>query len=643
MSLARSSDHPESLAAPSGHDSGQLETRYSLQLQYLQALLRQVPPRKASIHGSGFKSTSAGGGGVGSEAGDEDDESDWVDLTAPISRPNLSPRVQGPYLMAPSTTELPLPGGGGIDSFATDVVYLETKPRASTGRRSAVAAAEPESDGQSLGVLIVVYSDGKLEVCLEVEKPEARFHAEETSLVLRRGRSDVREEEPEDQGRIDDDDLPMLFVFETLDLGFTQEVVDSTSTKAVIDQSAKAALEDELDGGRSWPSLRRDDLYPQDTVWVYSNFGVECVVLGSAVERVWERAIDDDKGAAARDASDEDETQVYWAVKTRSTTTLPKRAQEERDDLDSDNQPIVGFEVIHDVYLGYSIIAITPMLQLAGVELSLRVDPELLPSSSPLANEPRLVDSCPAPPAPNANGTRGYTSLLDAPFNVPSVFTADCRKTSSGRGRDETAALATITPDSLRRFGKHVETYQTRVRELVEGVDLVQMRLELQMKELGRQIDRLHQLNQTSRDLKRSTGADAGGGGGGLVARMNRVETNQVALLERLDKALQRLMEKHQGRDKLSAYERKWFDELTRIEKQVRGSAAGGTRGGLEGKASRVEAMWQELRPRVETMVEKKREQQQQQRGDAAAGTPGRGGALGTTQIRALEGKLSDE
>ena len=109
---------------------------------------------------------------------------------------------------------------------------------------------------------------------------------------------------------------------------------------------------------------------------------------------------------------------------------------------------------------------------------------------------------------------------------------------------------------------------------------------------------------------------------------MKRVEQVQVRLLERLDRTLQKLMEKHQGRDQLSLYEKKWFEELKRVERE---------QVGLGAKTRRVEAMWEELREGVEDMSERKRRERE--------GTPvkGGGGGLGKEQVRGLEEKLSVE
>ncbi|GAA6011484.1 hypothetical protein JCM11491_002802 [Sporobolomyces phaffii] len=563
-SLSRSTDHPDSSTSDpptlaSEVERDVVEKRYLVQLQYLQTLLRQLPPPST---------------------GPADDHGDAVvDVIAPISRPNLKPSVQGPYLFAPATVELDAASGAAQDdddddedeaTLATDLCYLP-----------------PKAGGASVGVLMIVYRNGKLEVCLEVEKPEARFGVEDaqlgTALVVRRGGAGA---ESERDGGGGGGDLPMLWVHETLDLGWS------------------AAR-----GQGGWPTLRRDELYGDGTVWISSNLGVQCFVLDPRGFETLADQREDDAGGS----------QVYWAVKTAGLSGGPE---------DEDNQrPIVGLQVIDDVYLGYSLLAITPLLQLVGIELSLRIDDSAAPpapASPPRAGGPTstvAVDEAPA-----------YTSLLETPFSLPAIFSNPKLRTKPTLADPGAASReVAVTPASLRQFGQVVESYQTMIRQVVEGADAVQHRLELQFRELSRQLDKLRDLRKVSGDLRTSTSGgsvdDAAGGGGGLVARLARVERTQVELLARLDSVLQRLIERHQGRDELSQFEQKWFKELERLERQVKGDKAG-----LQVKAQRVEAMWQELRGPVERLVEKKQQE------------PARGGAtLGRTQIRGLESKLSEE
>jgi len=75
---------------------------------------------------------------------------------------------------------------------------------------------------------------------------------------------------------------------------------------------------------------------------------------------------------------------------------------------------------------------------------------------------------------------------------------------------------------------------------------------------------------------------------------------------------------------------------LKRVEKLLRG---GNGQGGLEGKAKRVQAMWQELKPGVEEIVRKKTLLLE----ESSRSVVSSGGGLGKSQIQGLESKLSQE
>jgi len=494
LTLTRSTDHPSSSSSDISQ-TDKLVKRYSLQLQYLQTLLRQLPPPSTST------------------SEEEEMEEEMVDITAPITRPSMNARIVGPYLYSPETVDLEHSNKDDYEARVTDVMFIR-------GR-----------EGGGIGRLLMSWNDGKLEVLLTIDGSEARF---------------VSEEQEEEDG--------MMFVRETLDLGL--------STR---------------EGG--WTTMKRDPFYDEEgTVWVYSGDGVQCLILG-----------DPEEG--------EEESQVYWVVKTRAQA--PTEEEEE-------GSQVVGLEVVGDVYLGYGLMAITQSLQVVGVELSLRVDQEeSLPEVQQEEEEKEAKEG-------------GYKSLLESPFILPRVFSTTTRPPPPPPGLDK--GELKITPDSLRTMGNRVESYQSSIRDLVEGVDQVQHRLELQMKELSRQLSSLQELGQLSNSLQSSTCGDSG-----LSGRMKRVEQVQVGLLERLDRVLQGLMERHQGRDELSLYEKKWFDELKRVERE---------QVGLGMKSRRVEAMWEELSRDVERMSERKRRERE--------GTPVKGG-LGKEQVRGLEEKLSIE
>lgn len=78
------------------------------------------------------------------------------------------PLRQGPFLLQPSP--LIIEGSEGGD--ATDIIYT-------------VLGNEDEKDGETekLGIVMIAYQDGKVDVCLDVDKVEARWEKKTVSRV----------------------------------------------------------------------------------------------------------------------------------------------------------------------------------------------------------------------------------------------------------------------------------------------------------------------------------------------------------------------------------------------------------------------------------------------------------------------------
>jgi nucleoporin NUP82 len=79
------------------------------------------------------------------------------------------PVRQGPFLLQPS----PLSISGSEGGYATDIVYL------------AFGNDDEDNEGETehLGVIMIAYQDGKIDVCLDVDKVEARW--ENKQVVFR--------------------------------------------------------------------------------------------------------------------------------------------------------------------------------------------------------------------------------------------------------------------------------------------------------------------------------------------------------------------------------------------------------------------------------------------------------------------------
>lgn len=73
---------------------------------------------------------------------------------------------QGPFLLQPSPRSLESSEGGD----ASDIVYL------------AFMRDDDDDDAgetERLGIVIVTYQDGKVDICLDVEKVEARWESKQ--------------------------------------------------------------------------------------------------------------------------------------------------------------------------------------------------------------------------------------------------------------------------------------------------------------------------------------------------------------------------------------------------------------------------------------------------------------------------------
>lgn len=93
-------------------------------------------------------------------------------LMHPPTTIKSAPARQGPFLLQPSPRTLEGSEGGD----ATDITYL------------AFGTEDEEGDGEGgetehLGVVMIAFQDGKVDVCLDVEKVEAKWESRQVRLT----------------------------------------------------------------------------------------------------------------------------------------------------------------------------------------------------------------------------------------------------------------------------------------------------------------------------------------------------------------------------------------------------------------------------------------------------------------------------
>lgn len=125
--------------------SSDLTPIYDYQRKYVMALLKQIPPSAA------FPTSPLS-----------------VQIHPPTTIKN-SPLRQGPFLLQPSPRHVPGSEGGD----ATDIAYL------AFGNQDAV---ETENDTERLGVVLLAYSDGKVDISIDVDKVEARWESQQVPV-----------------------------------------------------------------------------------------------------------------------------------------------------------------------------------------------------------------------------------------------------------------------------------------------------------------------------------------------------------------------------------------------------------------------------------------------------------------------------
>ncbi|KAH9899737.1 hypothetical protein C8Q73DRAFT_639428 [Cubamyces lactineus] len=487
-----------------------LTTLYDYQRKYVNALLKQLPP------GTAWPATAR-----------------LVPMHPPATVKN-TPARQGPFLLQPSPRSLSGSEGGD----ATDIVYLSFGDD---------AAEESDGETERLGLVLVTFQDGKVDLYLDVEKVEARW---ETKQQKSSG-------------------LPMLATYESIDLG-----IICTLKGATTSQQGKSLL-DLVQGNH--PVFLKDPIH-EDTIYIYHAFGVHVLQLEPLLKGL---------AVALRNANDDSASSS-----SSLEATLTKVAQTDVQPIlltfsveQQSSSPVVGVAVPNDVYLTYSIFILTSAMRMSVFPLNLRSEsPYLVEQETPPAKPTKPTSksvSVSAPPLPEPQtsipkksqlaipeGPPAYVSLLEEePFKVPSAIARISGLPGNPRlslpnNPNVTKGEFMITPDTLRYLGSVVEHFSAQIHDVQLAQRSAEARASLQEEEFKRQREKFGEILETARGLNTK--------GQAQLQRVARIQETQRALFARLDRTLQGLMAK--ASPELSENETKWFEELRRMKEEVVGA-----------------------------------------------------------------------
>ncbi|KAG6880302.1 hypothetical protein C0992_000079 [Termitomyces sp. T32_za158] len=515
----------EFLAQGTSAETRNLSTLYDYQHKYVTALIKQLPP------GTVFPSVSR------------------PVLIHPPSTIKSPPARQGPFLLQPSPRILDGSDGGD----ATDIAYL-----------SFDAESDEDGDGtetEHLGVVVVAFQDGKVDVCLDVEKVEARW---ETKVPSR--------------------DLPMLAVYETIDLGLV-----STLSQISI-APGQTPLSDLLQGNH--PVFLLDPIHTE-AFYVYHAFGVHGLNIGPVLRSLAAALHNDDDSGAT--------TSLNVTLQKSAGTTLTEVTDCSK--IDRCSNPVIAVTIPNDVYLTYSIFILTSAMRITSFPLNLRAESPHAPSShslppdkdserfnqkslwlTPLEGPPAyvsLLQKTPYMPAP----------ALDRSSGLPKLPQLSLPKTTGGdRG-------FVLTPDTLRYLGEVGRALANQSTAIKLAVKQADERVKLQQQELYRMAQKAGQMNVLVEQLKVHRRAAS-------EARLAGIQAKQKALLARLDRVLQEMMER--ASPGISENETKWFEELGRMKAEVMGFARYDDQS-LVSRTRLLESEYARLTPTLKEILEKEK------------------------------------
>ncbi|KAG2013406.1 hypothetical protein CC2G_010323 [Coprinopsis cinerea AmutBmut pab1-1] len=509
-----------------------LSALYDYQRKYVTALTKQLPPgivfpaasRPVSIHPPRT-------------------------ISSPVSR-------QGPFLLQPSPRQLEGSEGGD----ATDIVYLEFG-----------TDEDQEGEGQEtdhLGVIMVAYQDGKVDVCLDVEKVEARWDFKQ-----------MRQKH----------ELPMLAVYETIDLGLV------SSLNQLSTNPNGPPLLDLLRGNHA--VLFPDPIH-DNVVYIYHAFGVHTLNISPVLENLAHALrIDDDAAESSLKSTLEQAAQTI-VQPILATFSIDRRC----------SNPVVAVAVPNDVHLTYSIFILTSTMRLTAFPLNLQTE-EPLPMSPPQPKPKEITASDATTSEPRSrwltpgDGPPSYVTLLgESPYTIPPILKPSGLPTLPKLSLPPKSSEFMLTPDTLRYIGKTIEQITSQIHQLYIAQRAAEARASLQKEELARQVAKCQEIRKTLATLKEKSSSTGN-------SRLKQVEDAQKGIMKRLDRLLQSLMEK--ASPELSENETKWFEELKRMKAEILGQGRY-DEGSLTARVKALEREYERITPALKAIVEKEKQRHEQ-------------------------------
>lgn len=230
--------------------------------------------------------------------------------------------------------------------------------------------------------------------------------------------------------------------------------------------------------------------------------------------------------------------------------------------------PIIGVVLISDIYLSYSVLAITSDYRLTTCELNMRRD--LAASEASTTAVKQQLKSLEA--------ESGYQPLLPLPAFQPPKQLDTLHKQAKVVIPADMAGKVVINEETLRFFHKTSEQIRRDTHDLKKAATKIDSRLTLQQKEFERQVVFLRELYDRLQRVRSDEVKSA------QEQKLKDLTSTHAKLRLRIDEQLRKLMNTYQP--DLSNEEKKWIEKLEKLSKQI---------GGESGYSARIEMLQEQV------------------------------------------------
>jgi nucleoporin NUP82 len=264
--------------------------------------------------------------------------------------------------------------------------------------------------------------------------------------------------------------------------------------------------------------------------------------------------------------------------------------------------------VTNDVWVNYTVFALTSTYRVVPIEQQLRVQ-ETLQDPTPTSVPASTTSTKPpygALSLTSSTKVPAFATLLVEPYNPPRAPNPlKLPKLPAARvGIDEIT-----TGEQLTQVARALEMLMAQRTATLPILHSIQVRLELMAKEYPRQRDFSVKMLSTLQELAKQRQHETEG-------RLQALVVRQDEILARIDRVLQRLMDSYSK--ELTEYEVKWFKELARMRKEVSGTSDGRS---LNARALLAREQLEMLKPALMRLQEEEERKKRDPEGNQTLGT----------------------